>query len=224
MKRFHCGCLVLLIALWLPRFRQLPTKMQNRSTPKDRRPRPGNITKRPTSISNRPTTCIRRIPSTALSFERTKFLAAAAHVHRGQLLRDAGKLSEALKEFQTGGDDRFLKRNCAAGDQAHAEADRQGAAAGAAAPTSRAPQEELSESAANIAGPVQLAPISQTPLTLKLDEDSKKVYEAIGNLAGINVLFDPDYMPRRIHVELNAVSLEQALRWWRWNRTRSGVR
>jgi general secretion pathway protein D len=59
---------------------------------------------------------------------------------------------------------------------------------------------------------VQLAPISQTPLTLKLDEDSKKIYEAIGNLAGINVLFDPDYTPRRIHIELNAVSLEQALR------------
>ena len=29
-----------------------------------------------------------------------KFLAAAAHVHHGQVLRDEGKLSEALKEFQ----------------------------------------------------------------------------------------------------------------------------
>ena len=34
------------------------------------------------------------------SYERTKFLAAASHVHRGQLLRDAGKLDEALKEFE----------------------------------------------------------------------------------------------------------------------------
>ena len=58
---------------------------------------------------------------------------------------------------------------------------------------------------------MQLAPISQTPLTLKLAEDSKTVYETIGKLAGINVLFDPDYTSKRIHIELNAVSLEQAL-------------
>ena len=42
-------------------------------------------------------------------------------------------------------------------------------------------------------GPVELAPISQTPITLKLTEDAKTVYETIGKLAGINVLFDPDY-------------------------------
>ena len=33
-------------------------------------------------------------------FERLRFLAAASHVHRGQLLREAGKLEEALAEFQ----------------------------------------------------------------------------------------------------------------------------
>ena len=31
---------------------------------------------------------------------RTRFLAAASHVHNGQLLRNAGKLDEALAEFQ----------------------------------------------------------------------------------------------------------------------------
>ncbi len=34
------------------------------------------------------------------SFERLRFLAGASHVHRGQLLREAGKLDEALAEFQ----------------------------------------------------------------------------------------------------------------------------
>lgn len=34
------------------------------------------------------------------SYEHTKFLASAAHVHRGQLLRDGGKLDEAVLEFQ----------------------------------------------------------------------------------------------------------------------------
>jgi general secretion pathway protein D len=146
------------------------------------------------------------------AFERTKFLAASAHVHRGQMLRDEGKLSEALKEFQTavmidsssGIAQQEINRTQKLIDKAQQPA--------TAAPTSRAPHDEMSEAAANLAGPVQLAPISQTPLMLKLDEDSKKVYEAICNLAGINVLFDPDYVPRRIHVELNGVSLEQALR------------
>src|SRR5581483_3121317 len=32
-----------------------------------------------------------------------------------------------------------------------------------------------------------------------------------GKLAGINVLFDPDYTSRRIRVELNGVTLQQAL-------------
>ena len=34
------------------------------------------------------------------AFERLRFLAGASHVHRGQLLREAGKLDEALAEFQ----------------------------------------------------------------------------------------------------------------------------
>src|SRR5712691_3015142 len=34
------------------------------------------------------------------AFERMRFLSAASHVHRGQLLREAGKLDEALAEFR----------------------------------------------------------------------------------------------------------------------------
>src|SRR5271170_6639706 len=34
------------------------------------------------------------------AFERLRFLAGASHVHRGQLLREAGQLDTALAEFQ----------------------------------------------------------------------------------------------------------------------------
>src|SRR5262244_3967194 len=34
------------------------------------------------------------------AYERLRFLAGASHVHRGQLLREAGRLEEALAEFQ----------------------------------------------------------------------------------------------------------------------------
>ena len=59
--------------------------------------------------------------------------------------------------------------------------------------------------------PVELAPISNVPITLKLTEDSKVIYQTIGKLAGLNVLFDPDYTSRRVSVELNGVTLDQAL-------------
>ena len=38
------------------------------------------------------------------------------------------------------------------------------------------------------------------------------MYQAIGKAAGINVLFDPDYNSKRIQVDLNNVSLMDALR------------
>ena len=43
------------------------------------------------------------------------------------------------------------------------------------------------------------------------DRGRKTVYETIGKLAGINVLFDPDYTSRRIRVDLNGVTLQEAL-------------
>src|ERR1039458_5811978 len=60
-------------------------------------------------------------------------------------------------------------------------------------------------------GPVELAAISNVPITLQVTEKSNVIYETVGKLAGINVLFDPDYTPRQVRIELNGVSLEDAL-------------
>src|SRR5256885_4410853 len=60
-------------------------------------------------------------------------------------------------------------------------------------------------------GPVELGAIPNVPINLKVTFDSKTVYETICKLAGINVLFDPDYASRQIEVEVNCVSLEEAL-------------
>jgi general secretion pathway protein D len=49
------------------------------------------------------------------------------------------------------------------------------------------------------------------PITLKVTEKSNVIYETVGKLAGINVLFDPDYTPRQVRIELNGVTLEDAL-------------
>jgi general secretion pathway protein D len=64
----------------------------------------------------------------------------------------------------------------------------------------------------SMASPTELKPVSTEPLTLHMAEDSKIIYQAIGKAAGINVLFDPDYTGKRIQVDLNTVSLLDALR------------
>src|SRR5258707_11670594 len=78
-------------------------------------------------------------------------------------------------------------------------------------PQAAGPPSSLEKKIREATGPVELAPISNIPITVKLTEDSKVIYQTIGQLAGINVLFDPDYTSRRIKVELNGVTLEDAL-------------
>ena len=98
MKRFHCGCLVLLIAIvaTLPAFADKAGSLYSKGQHAEARQQYEEAYQdfkqaydlHPDKTEYRS------------AFERTKFLAAASHVHRGQILRDEGKLSEALKEFQ----------------------------------------------------------------------------------------------------------------------------
>jgi general secretion pathway protein D len=64
----------------------------------------------------------------------------------------------------------------------------------------------------DVGAPAILKPVSNDPLTLHYTEDSKNVYLAIGKAAGINVLFDPDYNSKRIQVDLQNMTLMDALR------------
>ena len=141
------------------------------------------------------------------AYDRIRFLAGASHVHRGQLLREAGKLQEALAEFQKAAEidpssfiaQQEIRRTQRLIDSANAPMPR------AAVPSGLEKRVEQAQ------GPVDLEPISNIPITLKLTEDTKVIYETIGKLAGINVLFDPEYTSRRVKIELNGVTLEQAL-------------
>jgi general secretion pathway protein D len=142
------------------------------------------------------------------AFERIRFEAAASIVHNGQKLRDENRLEEAAAEFQKALTidpalfiakqelNRTLKM---INDQRNPQPQAAGPPAGIERRIHDAP------------GPVELAPISNIPITVKLTDKSDTVYRTIGQLAGINVLFDPDYQPKPIKVELNGVTLEEAL-------------
>src|SRR5438270_2885144 len=142
------------------------------------------------------------------AYERTKFLAGAAHVHRGQLLRDGGKLDEALVEFQKAST--IDPSSFIAQQELRRTQDMINKATNP--PQSVAPMpDSLRKRLAEAQGPVELSAISNVPITLKLTEATKVIYETVGKLAGINVLFDPDYTSRKIRIELNGVTLEEAL-------------
>jgi general secretion pathway protein D len=143
------------------------------------------------------------------SYERLRFLAGASHVHRGQLLRAAGKLEEALIEFQKAADvdsSSFIAQQEIKATQRMIDTGKSPVPRSLARPPNSM-QRRLEEAQ----GPVELATIASVPITLMSTEDTKKIYEIVGKLAGINVLFDPDYTSRRIRVELNGVTLEEAL-------------
>ena len=53
------------------------------------------------------------------------------------------------------------------------------------------PSSGLAKRVQEAQGPVDLAAISNVPITLKLTEDTKVIYETVGKLAGINVLVRP---------------------------------
>ncbi|HST10850.1 MAG TPA: tetratricopeptide repeat protein, partial [Terriglobales bacterium] len=142
------------------------------------------------------------------AYEHTKFLAAAAHVHRGQLLRDAGKFDEAIVEFQKASavdPSSFIAQQELRRTQELLNQSTNPPQAVAAPPS------VLRRRLAEAQGPVELTAISNVPITLKSTEDTKVIYEIVGKLAGINVLFDPDYTSRKIRIDLNGVTLEEAL-------------
>jgi len=143
------------------------------------------------------------------SYERVRFFAAASHVHKGQLLEKDGKLQEALTEFEQAiaiDPSSFIAQQ-EANKVRHALQQAQQPNP----PPGEAAKSTLHKRMEEAGGPVELAPIANTPITLKLSADSKTIYETIGKLAGINVLFDPDYTSRNVRVELNGVTLDEAL-------------
>ncbi len=142
------------------------------------------------------------------AFEHARFEAAASVVHRGQKLREDGKLEEAVAEFQKALDidpSSFIAKQELVRTQKIINDQRN------PPPQAAGPPASLERRVHEASGPVELAPISNIPITVKLTDKSDTVYRTIGQLAGINVLLDPDYTPRPIKVELNGVTLEEAL-------------
>ena len=153
-------------------------------------------------------------------YERMRFQAANAHVDRGRVLRQSGDSGGAATEFA-----RALQID--PGNQvATQEMEITEKPSGPAGPKTGPPgqavspigdeqtprQKQTQRDIASLGAPVDLQPVDDEPITLSMVEDTKAIYQAIGKAAGLNVIFDPDYTSKRIPVNLNSVSLYDALR------------
>jgi general secretion pathway protein D len=140
---------------------------------------------------------------------RVRITASAMHVTKGQKLLNAGDESGALSEFLHAAE---IDPSNEAAQQAIAAARKKHGEVTPVSETSLPQPEGKQESLETMGAPAVLKPVSNEPLTLHIQEDAKMVYQAIGKAAGVNVLFDPDYTSKRIQVDLNNVSLLDALR------------
>jgi general secretion pathway protein D len=144
-----------------------------------------------------------------IAVARVRVTASSVHVSKGRKLYAAGDIQGALAEFLHAGE--IDPSNEAAQQEIARVRQRQGQ--GPASPEAAIPEApEAAEQLGEVGAPVELRPVSNEPLTLHMVEDAKTIYQAVGKAAGINVLFDPDYNSKRIQVDLNNVSLMDALR------------
>ncbi|HVR69566.1 MAG TPA: cohesin domain-containing protein [Vicinamibacteria bacterium] len=57
-----------------------------------------------------------------------------------------------------------------------------------------------------------LSPRSPAPIVLRFgDQSLQHVFEALGKVAGVNILFDPDFRDKKVSVNLTGVTFQQAL-------------
>src|SRR3989440_734661 len=142
-----------------------------------------------------------------IKLNRARFEASELHVKRGVELRNQGNLPGAAGEFQRA---QAIDPGSPIADQELRKtvemiAEKNRAADAAAEPPSDSNEQPLASM------PPEIKPLSLAPINYKASNDAKVVFDTIGKLAGLTVVYDPDFPARRITVDLNNVTLEQAL-------------
>jgi general secretion pathway protein D len=161
-----------------------------------------------------------------MAAEKAGFQAAQGHVDKGLKIRSQGLLGEALLEFQKGyalnpGSAvavqelrrtqemilRERKRVEETGKEAPAE--ERGLT-----PTDVV-KKEIRDKIDRMLPVPELKPLNPEPINLKMNSQPVKVlFETVGKLAGINVVWDPEYQPPQknsLSVELDNSTIDQAL-------------
>src|SRR5579864_3077824 len=141
-----------------------------------------------------------------IRLNQTRFEAGEMHIKAGLKQRENGDLQGAAAQFQRA---QNIDPSSAVAGQELKKTLEQIAEQTHAGDNAKPQSEE--ESQQYMSAPPQLKPLSTVAITYKASGDAKIVFDTIGKLAGLTVVYDPDFPARRISVDLNNLTLEQAL-------------
>ena len=161
-------------------------------------------------------------PAYRIAVDRVRFQAGQAHLDKGLTLRSEGRLPESLVEFQkawainpgSSAAEQEIRRTQ---DMIQREAARE--KAGTAKPEERSltpaqlEKKRIEERISTMLPVPELRPLNPQLINIKMNNQSPKVlFETVGKLAGINVLFDPEYTATKPqNVEITNATLDEAL-------------
>jgi general secretion pathway protein D len=143
-----------------------------------------------------------------IGLNQSRFMAGEKHVKEGLKLREKGDLQGAVSQFQRA---QVMDPSSMVADQELKKT------LDMLAEKLRTPEQTEEQPLVENGQPVmasrppELKPLSRAPINLKMSNDVKIVFDTIGKLAGLTIIYDPDLQAKRIPVDLNNVTLEQAL-------------
>jgi general secretion pathway protein D len=153
-----------------------------------------------------------------LATRRVRFESGEEHVKSGKKLLDAGELEKALAEFQkafAADPGSMIALQDIQQTKDLLEQQQKGLLPPGEKPLTSAEkaQKESLEMIQSLLPVPELKPVTNQISLLKMNNQPPRVlYETVGKLAGINVLFDPQMQPgKNANLDLNNVTLQEAL-------------
>ena len=153
------------------------------------------------------------------------FLAAQSHIDKGLKLRSQGQLGDALLEFQKAyainpgsvAATQEVRRTTEMIDRERKRVEETGKESSAkerAQTEGERAKKETEDRIESILPVPRLRAIDPSPIHLRMTGSSKLLFETVAKVAGLNVLWDPEYQPpvkTNIPVEFENSTLEEAL-------------
>jgi general secretion pathway protein D len=146
-----------------------------------------------------------------IAAHRARFEASVVHIHLGEELKAQKKYAAAALEFQ----------RALALDSTNVIATQElqlireatvPKPAPPGTPVTAQQESAIERRLQEAAGPQDLGKVANTPIeNLRLTSDSRVAYSTLGQMAGMNVLFDQAYQPVRVQLDLNRISVIEAL-------------
>jgi Flp pilus assembly secretin CpaC len=142
-----------------------------------------------------------------IALERATFAASAAHADRARKAESEGRLDEAVREYRRASELDPSNRQVAAKAAEVERIIRERIEASQPKPQI----ERLREEARRASPEPLLTPTSQLGPVRFIDASARQVITFMAQSTGINVLFDRDFTDRQITVDIDGVTLEEAL-------------